>query len=701
MSGHPARARVRTGDGGEFPGQYPYTRGPYASMYRSKLWTMRMFAGFGTAEDTNERFQDLLAAGGNGLSTAFDLPTLMGRDSDDPLCAGRGRQVPASPSTRSPTWRTCSPGIDLGAVTTSMTINAPAPIVLAMYVAVAEEPGIARARARRHDPERHPEGVPGPEGVHLPAAAVAAAGRPTRCAFYDRGDAPVAPGLDLRLPHPRGRLDRGPGARVHAGQRLRLRRGGASRPASTSTTSPRGCRFFFNAHIDFFEEIAKFRAARRIWARWMRERYGATDERSLQLRFHTQTAGVSLTAQQPEVNIARVAIEALAGVLGGTQSLHTDSFDEALALPTEKAARIALRTQQVIAHETGVANVADPLGGSWFVEALTDEMERQAEEMLRPPRRARRRLDARRRGRRHRARLVPGRDRRGGLRLRAQAQRRAHRSSSASTASPTATTSRRRTSCTSTPRSRTLQRQAARRRSAPTGTTPRWTGSWPASRADAADPTINLMPTLLDAARAQATEGEIVAGPWTTCSDLVGRGRGRDRHAGPDRWRPGVRVVRGQARPRRPRPRREGRGPAAARRRLRGDLHRAAPDTGDGGGRGPRRGRRRRRPLHALRRAPHPGPARGRPACGPRAWTPRSWSAAIVPDQDLPVLRDAGDRRGHRARCHREEWWPPWTAPSGAGTARNPEAPAAQRSERSGDGHTGVPGVAGATGRWC
>src|SRR5437588_212579 len=294
MSGVPLEP-VYGPDDAERPGVWPYTRGPYASMYRSKLWTMRMFAGFGTAEDTNTRFKELLRSGGDGLSTAFDLPTLMGRDSDDPRCVGEvGRAGVAVDSLAD--VEDLFAGIDVGNVTTSMTINSAAPLLLAMYVA-------------------------------------------NRFAYVE---AAIAAGLDV-------------------------------------DDFARRLSFFFNAHIDFFEEIAKLRAARRIWARWLRDRYGAKRPRSMQLRFHTQTAGVSLTAQQPEVNIARVAIEALAGVLAGTQSLHTDSFDEALALPTEKAARVALRTQQVIAHETGAATVADPLGGSWFVEELTDEMERQAE----------------------------------------------------------------------------------------------------------------------------------------------------------------------------------------------------------------------------------------------------------------------------------------------------------------------------------
>ena len=364
----------------ERPGEYPYTRGPYAEMYRSKLWTMRMFAGFGTAADTNQRFKDLLAAGGDGLSTAFDLPTLMGRDSDDPLALGEVGKCGVAIDTLADVEDLFA-DIDLGTVTTSMTINSPAPMLLAMYLVAAEHSGVERARlggTLQNDILKEYQAQK--EYFFPPRPSMRLVSDVMR--VLHRGDAALAPGLDLR-------------ATTSAKRARRPRRSSRSRSATGSRTwrpalaaglaiddfAPR-LSFFFNAHIDFFEEIAKYRAARRIWARWMRERYGATSERSLQMRFHTQTAGVSLTAQQPEVNLVRTAIEALAGVLGGTQSLHTNSFDEALALPTEKAARLALRTQQVIAHETGVTNVADPLGGSWFVEELTDEMERQAEAMF-------------------------------------------------------------------------------------------------------------------------------------------------------------------------------------------------------------------------------------------------------------------------------------------------------------------------------
>jgi methylmalonyl-CoA mutase N-terminal domain/subunit len=366
-------------DDGEFPGQYPYTRGPYASMYRSKLWTMRMFAGFGTAPDTNRRFHDLLAAGGDGLSTAFDLPTLMGRDSDDPLALGEVGKCGVAVDTLVDVEDLYA-GIDLGAVTTSMTINGPAAIVFAMYVANAERSGVERARlggTLQNDIFKEYQAQK--EFIFPP--------RPSLRLVRDTISFCTA---EMPRWHPisiSGYHIREAGSTAAQELAFTLANGfayvelGKSAGLDVDAFAPR-LSFFFNAHIDFFEEIAKYRAARRIWARWMRDRYGAKSERSLQLRTHAQTAGVSLTAQQPEVNIVRTAIEALAAVLGGTQSLHTNSMDETLALPTEKAARIALRTQQVIAHESRVPNVADPLGGSWYVEALTDEMERQAEELF-------------------------------------------------------------------------------------------------------------------------------------------------------------------------------------------------------------------------------------------------------------------------------------------------------------------------------
>jgi methylmalonyl-CoA mutase N-terminal domain/subunit len=378
MSGVPVDP-VYGPDEGEFPGQYPYTRGPYASMYRSKLWTMRMFAGFGTALDTNTRFKDILANGGDGLSTAFDLPTLLGRDSDDPMSLGEVGRCGVAVDTLADV-EDLYRDIDLGAITTSMTINGPAAIVLAMYVAGAEKVGTPRAAlggTLQNDILKEYQAqkefiFPPRAGVRLVAdtirftAAEMPKFHPVSISGYHIREAGSTAAQELAFTLANGF------AYVEAAMRAGL---------DVDAFAPR-LSFFFNAHIDFFEEIAKYRAARRIYARWMKERYGASKERSMQMRFHTQTAGVSLAAVQPEVNIVRTAIEALAGVLGGTQSLHTNSLDEVLALPTERAARIALRTQQVIAHESRVANVADPLGGSWYVEALTDEMERQAEEIF-------------------------------------------------------------------------------------------------------------------------------------------------------------------------------------------------------------------------------------------------------------------------------------------------------------------------------
>ncbi len=360
----------------ERPGEYPYTRGPYASMYRQRLWTMRQFAGFGTAEDTNERFRALLAAGGSGLSTAFDMPTLLGRDSDHELAVGEVGRAGVAIDTLVD-LELLFAGIDLGAVSTSMTINSAAPTLLAMYVAFGDQQGVDRARLggtiqndilKEYQAQKEFVFPPRPSmrlvtDVVRFATAELPRWHPVSISGYHIREAGSTAAQELAFTLANGF------AYVESALAAGL---------EVDAFAPR-LSFFFNAHVDFFEEIAKYRAARRIWARWMHDEYGAHDERSLQLRFHTQTAGVSLTAQQPEVNIARVALEALAAVLGGTQSLHTDAFDEALALPTERAARIALRTQQVIAHESGVVHVADPLGGSWFVEALTDELERQAE----------------------------------------------------------------------------------------------------------------------------------------------------------------------------------------------------------------------------------------------------------------------------------------------------------------------------------
>ena len=366
-------------DDGLFPGQYPYTRGPYASMYRSKLWTMRMFAGFGIAPDTNRRFHELLDAGSDGLSTAFDLPTLMGRDSDDELALGEVGKCGVAIDTLADV-EDLYRGIDVGAVTTSMTINGPAAILLAMFVANAERNGTPRADLggtlqndilKEYQAQKEFIFPPRPS-MRIVADTIRFCEaemprwHPISISGYHIREAGSTAAQELAFTLANGF------AYVELGRAAGL---------EVDRFAPR-LSFFFNAHLDFFEEIAKYRAARRIWARWMRDRYGATTPKAQQLRFHTQTAGVSLTAQQPEVNIVRTAIEALAGVLGGTQSLHTNSMDETLALPTERSARIALRTQQVIANETRVANVADPLGGSYYVEALTDDIEARAERVF-------------------------------------------------------------------------------------------------------------------------------------------------------------------------------------------------------------------------------------------------------------------------------------------------------------------------------
>src|SRR5213594_3698048 len=362
-----------------YPGVYPFTRGVYPSMYRGKLWTMRQFAGFGTAEETNARFRYLLEHGQTGLSTAFDMPTLMGYDSDHQKSLGEvGREGVAIDSLDD--MQTLFAGIPLNDVSTSMTINSPAAMLLAFYVCVGEQQGVPRPELRGTiQTDILKEYIAQKEWIFPP--------EPSMRLVVDMIEFCAQ---EMPLWHPvsiSGYHIREAGSTAAQELAFTLADGFAyveaciERGLDVDDFAPR-LSFFFNAHIDFFEEIAKYRAARRIWAKELRERYGAKNPRSWLMRFHTQTAGVSLTAQQPEVNIVRTAIEALAAVLGGTQSLHTNSFDEALALPTERAARIALRTQQVIAHETGVPHVADPLGGSWLVEALTDEMERRAEDVF-------------------------------------------------------------------------------------------------------------------------------------------------------------------------------------------------------------------------------------------------------------------------------------------------------------------------------
>ena len=338
-----------------------------------------MFAGFGTAEDTNLRFKDILNNGGTGLSTAFDMPTLMGRDSDSEWALGEVGRAGVAIDTLADMEQLFA-DIDLSVVSTSMTINGPAAIILAMYIAVAEGRGIAPDQLSgtiQNDILKEYQAQK--EYIYPPRPSVRIV---TDMVKYTTAGMPRFHPISISGYHIRE-------AGSNAAQELAftLANGFAYVEAAIAAGLDvnefgRRLSFFFNSHIDFFEEVGKLRAARRIWARWMKERYGVTDERAMMCRFHTQTAGVSLTAQQPEINIARVAMQGLAAAMAGTQSLHTDSFDEALALPTEKAARIALRTQQIIAFETGVANVADPLGGAPYVEWMTDEMERQAEEIF-------------------------------------------------------------------------------------------------------------------------------------------------------------------------------------------------------------------------------------------------------------------------------------------------------------------------------
>jgi methylmalonyl-CoA mutase, N-terminal domain len=358
-----------------YPGAFPFTRGVYPSMYRGRLWTMRQFAGFGTAEETNERFRYLLEHGQTGLSTAFDMPTLMGYDSDHPRSLGEvGREGVAVDSLDD--METLFAGIPLGDVSTSMTINSPAAMLLAFYACVGEEQGVSIAQLRGTvQTDILKEYIAQKEWIFPPEPSLRLV---VDMIEWCAREMPLMHPVSISGYHIRE-------AGSTAGQELAftLADGFAyvdaciERGLDVDEFAPR-LSFFFNAHLDFFEEIAKYRAARRIWATQMRDKYGAKDPRSLLMRFHAQTAGVSLTAQQPEVNLIRTAIEALAAVLGGTQSLHTNSFDEALALPTENAVRLALRTQQVIAHETGVVNTIDPLGGSYYLEQLTNELERQA-----------------------------------------------------------------------------------------------------------------------------------------------------------------------------------------------------------------------------------------------------------------------------------------------------------------------------------
>src|ERR687894_309203 len=362
-----------------WPGEYPFTRGIHSTGYRGRTWTIRQFAGFGSATQTNQRYQQILRNGGGGLSVAFDMPTLMGRDSDDPRSLGEVGHCGVAIDSAAD-MDVLFDGIDLAATTTSMTISGPAVPVFCMYLVAAERQGADVGRLNGTlQTDISKEYIAQKECLFAPEPHLRLIGDLMEyCAEHIPAYKPISvSGYHIR--------EAGSTAAQELAYTLADGFGyvelGLSRGLDVEVFAP-GLSFFFDSHIDFFEEIAKFRAARRIWARWLRDVYGAKTERAQWLRFHTQTAGVSLTAQQPDNNIVRTAVEALAAVLGGTQSLHTNALDEVLALPSAKAAQIALRTQQVIAEETGVMNVADPLGGSWYVEALTDELERQAEEIF-------------------------------------------------------------------------------------------------------------------------------------------------------------------------------------------------------------------------------------------------------------------------------------------------------------------------------
>ncbi|MGY1617589.1 methylmalonyl-CoA mutase [Geodermatophilus sp. SYSU D00691] len=362
-----------------YPGEFPFTRGLHATGYRGRAWTIRQFAGFGNAKQTNERYKMILKEGGGGLSVAFDMPTLMGRDSDDPRSLGEVGHCGVAIDSAADMDVLFS-DIPLGDTTTSMTISGPAVPVFCMYLVAAERQGVDLGRLNGTlQTDIFKEYIAQKEWLFAPEPHLRLIGDLME---YCAENIPAYKPISVSGYHIRE-------AGSTAAQELAytLADGfayvelGLSRGLDIETFAP-GLSFFFDAHVDFFEEIAKFRAARRIWARWLRDVYGAKTEKAQQLRFHTQTAGVSLTAQQPDNNIVRTALEALSAVLGGTQSLHTNALDEVLALPSAKAAQIALRTQQVIMEETGVMNVADPLGGSWYVEALTDDIERQAEEIF-------------------------------------------------------------------------------------------------------------------------------------------------------------------------------------------------------------------------------------------------------------------------------------------------------------------------------
>jgi len=354
------------------PGAYPFTRGVHRTGYRGKPWTIRMFSGFGSVEETNQRYKDLLATGNNGLSIAFDMPTLMGYDHDEPWAEGEFGSCGVAVDSLTD-MEMLLDGLPLDRITTSMTINSPAPVVWALFIAAAEKRGIPRAKlAGTLQNDILKEYIAQNEYIYDPAASMRLV---TDTIEFAANEMPLWNPVSVSGYHIRE-------AGATAAQELAFTladgieyvKWALARGMDIDSFAPR-ISFFFNSHNDFFEEVAKFRAARRIWARQMRERFGAKNPRSWLMRFHTQTAGVSLTEQQPEVNLVRVAIQALAAVMGGTQSLHTDAMDEAIALPSDKAARLAVRTQQVILHESGVINTIDPLGGSYFVEKLTTEME--------------------------------------------------------------------------------------------------------------------------------------------------------------------------------------------------------------------------------------------------------------------------------------------------------------------------------------
>jgi methylmalonyl-CoA mutase N-terminal domain/subunit len=362
-----------------WPGEYPFTRGIHPTGYRGKPWTIRQFAGFGNAQQTNERYKMILGEGGGGLSVAFDMPTLMGRDSDDPRALGEVGHCGVAIDSAAD-MQVLFDGIDLAGTTTSMTISGPAVPVFCMYVVAAERQGADTAALNGTlQTDIFKEYIAQKEWIYPPEPHLKLIGDLME---YVDANIPAYKPLSVSGYHIR---EAGSTAVQELAFTLADGFGyvelGKSRGLDVDRFAP-GLSFFFDAHIDFFEEIAKLRAARRIWARWMRDVYGAKTDRAQWLRFHTQTAGVSLTAQQPDNNIVRTAVEAMAAVLGGTNSLHTNALDEVLALPSEKAAQIALPTQQVIAEETGVLNVADPLGGSWYVEALTDRMEAEAEKIF-------------------------------------------------------------------------------------------------------------------------------------------------------------------------------------------------------------------------------------------------------------------------------------------------------------------------------